>query len=216
VRITAPAAFAGTGTAGSTALPVQFGYQGPFSAAAQGLVAATQDRRVVVDDPTDNFDVDHPDANQGVQVHSFDVAAGTTHARFALFDEFTNGDDDLDLYLYRVGNGGALTLVASSAGATAAEQVELALPVAGTYRVYVHGWETDGADAGYTLFSWLVPSTAAGNFTATPSTTSATTGATATVTVAWSGLTAGTKYLGRVSYRNGSAEVGSTLVAISS
>jgi hypothetical protein len=142
------------------------------------------------------------------------VPAGTTHARFQLFDEFTDGNDDIDLYLYREGTGGALTLVGFSAGGTSAERIDLRQPAAGTYKLYAHGWQTDGPSANYTLFSWLVPTTAAGNMTATPSTTSATVGGSGTVNLSWSGLTAGTKYLGRVSYGNGSGEIGSTLVSI--
>jgi hypothetical protein len=59
----------------------------------------------------------------------------------------------------------------------------------------------------------LVPSTDASNMTVTSS-TSATVGGTADITVSWSGLNATTKYLGRVSYRDGSAEIGSTIVSI--
>jgi hypothetical protein len=34
------------------------------------------------------------------------------------------------------------------------------------------------------------------------------------VAVSWSGLAAGTKYLGRISYSDGRAEIGSTLVGV--
>ena len=112
-------------------------------------------------------------------------------------------------------SGDDLELVGQSASATSAERIDLRSPATGTYRLYVHGWETDGADAVYTLFSWLVPTTAAGNMTATSSTSSATVGGTANITVTWSELTAGTKYLGRLSYRNGSTEIGSTIVSVS-
>lgn len=61
---------------------VQLGYQGTFAVAAQGLVAATTETRTVADDPTNNFDTDAPDSNQGIQVHSFTVPPGTTLARF--------------------------------------------------------------------------------------------------------------------------------------
>jgi subtilisin family serine protease len=214
VKLAAPASISATTTSGSTTQTVQLGYQGTFAVAAQGLVAATTETRTVADDPTNNFDTSAPDSNQGIQVHSFTLPAGTTHARFQLFDEFTDGQDDLDLYLYRVGTAGDLTLVGSSAGGTAAERIDLPAPAAATYRLYVHGWQTDGASAVYTLFDWLVPSTAAGNLTATTSTSSATVGGTADVTASWSGLTAGTKYLGRLAYSDGSGEIGSTIVSI--
>jgi hypothetical protein len=214
VKLAAPTSITGTGTSGSATRTVQLGYQGTFAVAAQGLVAAMTETRTVADDPTNNFDTSAPDSNQGIQVHSFTVPAGTTQARFQLFDEFTDGQDDLDLYLYRVGTGGDLTLVGFSAGGTAAERIDLPTPAAGTYRLYVHGWQTDGTSAVYTLFSWLVPSTAAGNMTVASSTSSATVGGTANVTASWSGLTVGTKYLGRISYSDGSSEIGSTIVGV--
>jgi subtilisin family serine protease len=214
VRIAAPPAISGTGTSGSANHSVQFGYQGTFAVAANGLVAATTEQRTVTDDPTNNFDTSAPDANQGIQVHSFTVPSGTTLARFQMFDEFTDGEDDIDLYLYRAGAGGDLTLVGSSTSGTSAERIDLAAPAEGTYRLYVHGWQTDGPDAVYTLFNWLVPGTAAGNMTVASSTSSATVGGTADITVSWSGLTAGTRYLGRVSYGDGSSEIGSTIVSV--
>jgi len=214
VRLAGPATVSGTGTSGSATHSVQLGYQGTFAVAPQGLLAATTEDRTIADDPTNNFDTTAPDSNQGIQVHSFTVPSGTTLARFQLFDEFTDGNDDIDLFLYRVGTGGALTLVGVSAGSTSAERIDLAAPAAGTYRLYAHGFETDGASAAYTLFSWLVPSTAAGNMTVASSTSSATVGGSADVTVSWNGLTAGTKYLGRVSYRDGSSEIGSSIVSV--
>jgi subtilisin family serine protease len=214
VQLAAPASLTGTTASGSANLAVQFGYGGTFAAAPQGLIAATTETRTVSDDPTNSFDTGAPDANQGIQVHTFTVPTGTSHARLQLFDEFTDGNDDIDLYLYQVGTGGALSLVGSSAGGTSAERIDVRLPAPGTYKLYVHGWQTDGTSAVYTLFGWLVPSTAAGNLTATPSTTSATIGGTGSVAVSWSGLAAGTKYLGRISYSDGRAEIGSTLVGV--
>jgi len=214
VKLAAPASITGTGTSGSATRTVQLGYQGSFAVAAQGLVAATTETRTVADDPTNNFDTSAPDSNQGIQVHSFTVPAGTTLARFQLFDEFTDGDDDIDLFLYRVGTGGALTLVGLSAGGTSAERIDVGTPATGTYKLYAHGFQTDGTSAVYTLFSWLVPSSAAGNMTVASSTSSATVGGTADVTASWSGLTAGTKYLGRISYSDGSSEIGSTIVSV--
>jgi Bacterial pre-peptidase C-terminal domain len=118
-------------------------------------------------------------------VHSFTVPSGTTLAPSPLFDTFTDGEDDLDLYLYRLDSGGALTLVGASAGGTAAERIDLRAPAAGTYKLYVHEWQTDGTSAVYTLFNWLVSSTATGNLTVASSTSSATVGGTAHVTASW-------------------------------
>ena len=77
----------------------------------------------------------------------------------------------------------------------------------------MHGWQTDGADAAYTLSSWQVPPTSAGNLTVTAPAT-ATLGQTGQVDIAWSGLTAAARYLGAVRYTNGTSEIGHTLVTI--
>lgn len=214
VGIAAPASVVGTGAAGSLQYSVKLGYDGSFQVAPQGLVAATTETRTIVDDPTDDFDTGAPDANQGIQVHEFAVPSGTPLLRVQLFDEFTDGNDDIDLYLYRVGAGGVLTLVGSSFTPTSAELIDVAKPAAGTYRLYAHGFETDGADAVYTLFRWVVPGAATGNMTATSSTATATVGGTADITVSWNGLTPGMKYLGRVSYFGFGTEIGGTLVTV--
>lgn len=136
------------------------------------------------------------------------VPAGTAYARFSLFDAFTDGEDDLDVYIYNPGG----TLVGVSGGGTSAEQVNLTAPAAGTYKVYVHGWQTDGPDANYTLFSWNVPSSSSGNLTVTAPAT-ATLGTSANVTVAWSGLDPAKKYLGRIIY-TGSTGMPVTVISI--
>lgn len=57
--------------------------------------------------------------------------------------------------------------VGASAGGTSAEEVNLVNPAAGNYTVVVQGWGTDGPDAQFTLFKWLLGGTAAGNMTVT-------------------------------------------------
>ncbi|HEV3410644.1 MAG TPA: S8 family serine peptidase, partial [Chthoniobacterales bacterium] len=76
-------------------VPVRFGYDGPFTAVPRGMVPAVQQQGMVGDDPGNNF------MPGGPGTVSFDVVvpAGTTYARFALFDANTSGmgNDDLDL-----------------------------------------------------------------------------------------------------------------------
>ena len=88
-------------------------------------------------------------------------------------------------------------------------------PAAGTYQAYVHGWQTDGPDAQYTLFGWVLGSTDAGNMSATGPAT-ATVGGSATINLTWGTppLTAGIKYLGSVVYGDGTSEQGSTIIRI--
>jgi hypothetical protein len=173
-----------------------------------GLVPATVTTDTVVDDPANDINV-ALDTGVGIDEHTISVAAGTRHLRASLFDENTDGEDDLDLYLFDP----AGDLVAVSGTATSAEQVDVADPANGDWTLIVHGWQTDGPDAEYDLFTWQVGDLDAGNLTVTAPTT-ATLGETATIELSWSGLTADTRYLGAVSYDDGSAEIGSTLVSI--
>jgi len=213
VSLAAPLAVSGTGASGSLTYPITFGYTGTFGTSVRGLVAAQTFPGNVVDDPTSNFNTANPTGNQGITTHDVVVPAGTTYARFSLFDSHVDGADDLDLYIYRVNADSTLTLVGLSGSGTSAEEVNLVGPTAATYKAFVHGWETDGPDSNYTFFAWTLGSTDAGNLTATPSTTTATTGASASVALAWSGLDATKKYLGAVDY-SGSTGMPTTIVRI--
>jgi hypothetical protein len=72
-------------------------------------------------------------------------------------------------------------------------------PPAGNYTVYVHGFGVPAGSANFTLFSWLLGSTAAGNMTVTAPAAAAT-GATATISLTFSGLAPATRYFGTVAY----------------
>jgi len=203
VKLGVPAQVNGTG--GPISYPVKFGYTGAFTATARGLVAATTESRTVLDDPTDgSCSLTAPNA----QLHSVVIAAGTTYARFQLFDEYTDGDDDIDLCVYR-----GATLVGSSGSGTSAEVVSLVNPTAATYTVVVHGWNTDGPDANYTLFYWLLGSTDAGNMTVTAP-AAATIGTVGTINLTFSGLAAATKYLGSVAYSGTTGLPNPTIVRV--
>ena len=213
VAIAAPASITGTGASGSATDSVKFGYDGPFTATPRGLVAATKTLGSVADDPTNNFNTAAPDSNQGITVHPFAVPAGTKYARFATFDTDVDGAHDLDMYVYRVNPDSTLTLVGFSAGGTAEEQVSIVNPLAATYRVYIHGWQTAGGGiANYTLSSWQVPGTATSLSVTAPSI--ATTGGTGTIIASWTGLTPATRYLGLVTYHDATTELGRTVVSV--
>ncbi len=202
VALAAPGEVSGNGTPQS--YTVRFGYTGSFSTSTRGLVAATQNAGSVSDDPTNTFVVGGP----GTTSHSITIAPGTTYARVALFDDQVGASNDLDLYLYN----SAGVQVGSSGSGTSQEIINLKNPPAGTYTAWVHGWQTaGGGTANYILYSWGVGSASAGNMTATGP-TSATTGASGTINLAFSGLLAGTRYLGAVDYSNGTSTIGSTLV----
>jgi hypothetical protein len=172
---------------------VTFGYTGPFAAAARGLApAATYDGSV----------------NTGAYV-SYDVTipAGTSYARFSLFDENVSPASDLDLSVYK-----GTTLVGSSGGGTSSEEVNLINPAAGTYTVYVDGYATADPST-FTLFTWVLGTAAAGNFSVTAP-ASATVGATGAIGLTFSGLTPGVKYLGSVAYEGVAGMPNPTIVRV--
>ncbi len=182
-----------------------FGYDGPFAADPRGLVAATTVTDTVLDDPTDgSCSLTAPNA----KLHPVVIPANTTYARFQLFDEFTDGNDDIDLCVFR-----GTTLVGSSGSGTSAEVVSLVNPTAANYTVVVHGWGTDGPDAQYTLFYWLLDNTAAGNMTVTEP-AAAVTGTNGTINLAFSGLAPATKYLGSVAYSGTAGLPNPTIVRV--
>jgi len=168
---------------------VTFGYTGTFAAAPRGLIPAVQTNGTVADDPGDSFSPTGP----GVTKIDVVIPAGTTYARFSLFDANVTPGSDIDLYVYR-----GTTLVGASGSGTSAEEVNLVNPAADTYTVYVHGFAVPGT-ANFTLFSWLLGSASAGNMTVTAPSAAVTSG-TGTINLTFSGLTAGTKYLGSVVY----------------
>src|SRR5262249_51136379 len=108
---------------------------------------------------------------------------------------------DLDLYVYRCTNAACTTatLVGASGGGTAAEEVNLLNPTAATYRVFVHGFAVNPSPANFTLFTWVLGSSAAGNMTLTAP-GSASIGTTGNVLLQFSGLSPATKYMGSVAY----------------
>jgi subtilisin family serine protease len=188
VALAAPAEVSGTGDAIS--YNVKFGYTGAFAAAARGLIPAQTFAGSVSTDADGTF---HPVV--GPEAVKFDVVvpAGTTYARFSLFNDATSPASDLDLYVYS-----GTTQVGASGGGTADEEVDLLNPAAGTYTVWVHGFDT-GNPSTFTLFAWALGSTDAGNMTVTAP-ASATLGATGSISLAFSGLAPATRYLGSVAY----------------
>ena len=184
---------------------VTFGYNGPFTATARGLVPATVTPGAVADDPTDST---CSLASPNAQLIPVAVPAGTTYARFGLFDADVNAGSDIDLCVFNSGG----TLVGSSGSGTSAEQVNLVSPAAGTYTVVVQGWGVVGSTP-FKLHTWLLGSAAAGNMTVTAPAT-ATIGGTGAINLSFSGLTAGTKYLGSVAYGGAAGMPNPTIVTV--
>ena len=151
-----------TGRQGTAAVPVAFGYSGAYGALVHGLRLPTLDangqvpRGFVDDDPTNNFTFRE---GNGVTMHALTVPANQLLLRVALFDEHTDGQDDLDLFLFYCPNNQCSQL-AKSDGVTSDEEIDIPLPQAGSYALLVHGFETDqvagGPGANYSLFTWSI------------------------------------------------------------
>ncbi len=202
VAMSAPTEVSGTG--GPVSYNDKFGYSGPFTAAARGLIPATVNPGTVADDPNDSFDP----AGAGVVAFPVAVPAGTSLARFSLFDADVTPGSDLDLYVFN----SAGTLVALSGTGTSQEQVTLVNPAADTYTVYVHGFNVAGT-TNFKLHSWVLGTAAAGNMTVSAPAT-ATLGATGAINLTFTGLTPATKYLGSVAYDGSAGMPAPTIVTV--
>jgi subtilisin family serine protease len=213
VAVSAPAELTLSGVSGATTYTIRTGYNGTLAYAKRGLIPSQVFSGTVPDDPTNSFNTADPAGNQGISTHDIVVPAGTSLFRISMFDPETDGDDDIDLYLYRINADNTLTIVGSSGSGTSAEQIQLANPTAATYRLFVHGWETDGPDANYSFHSWTLGTADAGNMTVTGPGT-ATIGGSGTVDLSWTGLTAGQKYLGVIQYLEGATVHGTSIVRI--
>ena len=207
VALAAPPEVSSTGSAAS--YPVTFGYTGPFTAMARGLVAATTTAGTVADDPTDST---CSLASPNAQLIPVAIPLGTTYARFALFDADVNPGSDIDMCVFN----SAGTLVGTSGSGTSAEQVSLGsgtLEIGGqTVTVVVQGWGVVGSSP-FKLHTWTLGGANAGNMSvAAPA--SATTGATGSIGLTFSGLTSGTRYLGSVAYGGAAGMPNPTIVRV--
>src|SRR5207244_13210222 len=118
---------------------------------------------------------------------------------------------DIDMVVYQAATS---NLVGQSAGGDAQEAVTVT--AAGSYDVYAVQFALDPGvtEQDVKVNALVVGPATAGNLTASPASQSVALGGPATVTVAWSGLTAGTHYLGLIEYGNGTGAVGRTIVAV--
>ncbi len=213
--VNAPAEVQAIGTSGSLSFPVEFGYSGAYSPGVHGLRAPLILDGFVDEDPTRTFTFR---TTNGVTAHLIDVPAEQAYLRFALFDELTDGDDDLDMYVFYCPDSVNCTRIGESGEPTSRERFDLLLPGAGRYAVLIHGFDTDnvagGPGANYTLLAWsfgLVEDP--GNMNASgPAFVSA--GQTANVDVDWSGLGAGNIWFGGISHNTPQGRVALTLITI--
>jgi hypothetical protein len=213
--VNAPAEVTAVGGTGSFEFPVEFGYNGSYAPRVHGLRPAGVFEGFVDEDPSRTFTF--RDTN-GVKAHVIDVPANRLYLRFALFDELTDGEDDLDMYVFYCPDSVNCTKIAESGEPTSREQVNVTLPGGGRYAVLIHGFDTDdvagGPGAHYTLLGWAFGlNDDQGNMTASgPPFVNA--GSTENVTVNWSGLASNTIYLGGISHNTPQGLVALTIIQI--
>ncbi|MDH3266585.1 MAG: hypothetical protein OEM25_06430 [Gammaproteobacteria bacterium] len=215
VSITAAAEVTALGASGTLSFPVEFGYTGAYTPGVHGLRLPLVVNGYVDNDPSKTFSFR---TTSGVTAHLIDIPADQAYARFSLFDLLTDGDDDLDLYVYYCADNVNCVRVGESGEATSQEEVNFLLPAAGRYAALIHGFATDNVSAGpganYTLLAWAFGLTDdQGNMIASgPAFVNA--GATDTVTVNWTGLAADTIYLGGISHNTPQGLAAITVIRI--
>ncbi len=214
--VLAPEEITTFGGTGSLSFDVLFGYSGGYSPGVHGLVLPLVLDGFVDNDPTKTFTFRDTD---GVARHIISVPAGQLFARFALFDALTDGNDDLDLYIYYCGlDGSTCTKIGESGEPTSDEQFDVFRPAEGLYAVHVHGFETDevqgGPGADYQLLAWGLGIVGnQGNMTASgPAFVN--TGTTGTINVDWADLISNTIYLGAISHNTPQGLSALTLIRI--
>jgi hypothetical protein len=192
--VDAPDAVAGSGASGRIRFAVTPGVAGAFPITASGLATGTAvGRRIAVGQPQ--------------QLPVVDVPA---NAKAAQFTVRTPNKADLDLYVYHRPVGGSYVLVGQSATEAANETVVLRAPAAGQYLGLVVGYaNAPGTSSTPYTFRGASVSTGAGlgNFAVSRPNPTATIGRPIALTASWSGLQAGTPYLGWIEYLDGSGTI---------
>ena len=197
VAATVPTEVVGTGTSGSKTVSVTPGFTGTLSATVAGLNPATVGTVTV--------------PKRAVGTTTFIAPTGTKVLRFATYDADYPFGTDVDLVV----RNGTTAVVGSSGGATAEEAVNLSgADLGGTYTIEATYFAGVTDSLAIQVNSFAVGTASAGNLTVTPASQAVTGGRPASATVAWTGLSAGTRYLGAVDWSDGTSSVGRTLVAI--
>ena len=217
--IIAPEEVASTGSDGNAEFDVTFGYDGPYTAGVHGIADPGLTLVPLVDDPTNNFVFLGP----GVEIAFLaELPPGTAHARFSTFNEYTEGNDDVDLYLYYCPEFSCSQIDAST-NFDSNEEVGVTFPlndpnIDDPYLVFTHAFEIEGGTGQGILFDWnfgVVDDR--GNLSITSAPTTASIGDSATIAIEWAGLFSGLpgdKQLGAISHSDATGVQGLTLIDI--
>jgi subtilisin family serine protease len=217
--VLATSAVAGEGADGSASVDVTFGFNGPYTAGAHGLVEPNLSLFEVTDDPNNSFDFDFGDDEP--LVYLADAPEGAAALQFRISEEYNDQQGhDLDLYVFYCPDF-VCTQVGASLTGTSNEVVRIPLPqsdpsIDDPYAVFIHGYNTvGGAPASGIFFDWTADE-ATGNMTVDPSDVDAHIGQSTTLDVNWTGLATGPgeKWFGAVSHSDASGPQGVTYVDV--
>jgi hypothetical protein len=194
----------GTGSSGTVKLLVRAEDTSTLTAKPFGLAASTVSTRRVTGNAS--FDPGSPAVGPGVAKVEVTIPPGSKAGRVATYMADYGPEKVYQaLFVYRPGGEFVGSNFMSSR-----EAVDLP---PGTYTVYLVRYFGGGPTLDLKLHTFVVGPTA-GNLTATPASQPATVGRPVTVTAGWSGLTAGTKYLGVIEYADGARPLGTTLITV--
>jgi hypothetical protein len=203
VPIQAPAEITSDKASGVKLFTVKTGFAGAMASAKGGLKAVTLGGQV--DMTAEELDdvqlkaVCAAGANTAsVRVYDVAVPANTVVARFALRDADSGVSDDHDMALLAP-NG---TMLDYSGNWGSNEDVQIASPAAGNYKVCVVAYGSENPVMSHKLSSWVVTTAdLGGNFAAVmPAKVLA--GGNSTVGMSWSGLQEDQRYLGAVQFKD--------------
>ncbi|GAA1536087.1 subtilisin family serine protease [Microbacterium ginsengiterrae] len=199
VTADAPAETSGTGADGSTVVEIIPGVDGELPLTTAGLTPF--ELLTDPDNPVDGHtgDENSGDANKDV-AWIVEVPEGTALSRFDL-DSSDDEGSDLDLTVYRVVSADDLRYYEmwQSATVSADEQVTIPTPATGTYLVVANVYSTSGPMTWDMTYA-NVAADGEGGFAASPNPLPVVQGEQTAFELSWSGLTAGTRYLGVVQY----------------
>nr|WP_245598511.1 hypothetical protein [Glycomyces arizonensis] len=200
-----------SGASGETTLTGTSGFDGTLGTSVSGLVASEVSTATLTDPDSSDFPADDPVESSHTASFEFTTPADASLIRYATFDADHPAGTDIDLFVYLKGDDGSLTLVDYSASGGTNEVVTL--PGGYTFVVFVDLWAGE-ASVDVQLHAWTVPSTDEGNLTVDPTEQTVSLGGEFDLDLAWSGLTAGSRYMGTVNFSAEGEQIDSTILNV--
>jgi subtilisin family serine protease len=192
LSVDAPASVSGTTTSGSVDVSLTAGFTGDLAITPHGMAKSDT---VQEDVAPNDYDLE-----------CVTVADDSSLAKFQV--DVVDNTADLDMFVYASDScdpNDITAQVGQSATASGDEAVTLMDPDPGTYIVEIDGFSagTAGSPMDYAFDFWDInPAATAGDLTVTPNPVPVTQNQSTSVSLSWSGLDAGSHYLGYLAYQD--------------